>query len=68
MEIRDSLGKTALTRATESGNVAVVKLLLEWGANRDVAGINGETAYQRAVVCDRKIACWGSGLTINPGI
>lgn len=49
IEARDSLGKTALIWATEFGNVAVVKLLLEWGARKDIVGVDGETAYQRAV-------------------
>lgn len=48
MEVRDSLGKTALLWAVEFGNAAVVKLLVEWGAKKDVEGIDGETAYQRA--------------------
>lgn len=45
----DSMGNTALLYAVSRGNIAVVKLLLERGANMNLQNSRGQTVLHRAV-------------------
>ena len=45
-DLLDVQGRTALTRASVSGHAKLVRLLLEAGANKDVADNGGRTGLQ----------------------
>jgi len=48
INLQDFDGDTALMHAAWSGNLAAVKLLLQYGADRSLKNKEGETALQRA--------------------